>query len=287
MSSRSQSPRWAVLRNNGLLFACLALFGVFFLGMSFSGAATYNEEQQQHGSTEHISVAQYFTTGDFVEATFENWESEFLQMGMYVVLTAFLFQKGSSESKPIDEPAPQDQDPRDAKGDSSAPWPVRRAGLALMLYENSLAIAFFVLFFASMALHAVGGRTAFNEERSTKNRSSMGRPQSRCGSTSPRRNSGSNRCRIGRASSWPWPPSSGYPSSCASAARRSPNGSPNRTGTPAHEPSPRPSRKPVSPPVRPGLSEGASTLIGSGGEVSVRRESVMCRLRFSRHGDRS
>ncbi|MDT5326143.1 MAG: hypothetical protein QOF25_3295, partial [Mycobacterium sp.] len=163
MSSRSPAPRLAVLRNNGLLLACLALFGVFFLGMIFSGAATYNEEQQQHGSTEHISVVQYLTTGDFVEATFENWESEFLQMGMYVVLTAFLFQKGSSESKPIDEHAPQDEDPRDAKGDSSAPWPVRRGGLALMLYENSLAIAFFVLFFASMALHAVGGRTAFNE----------------------------------------------------------------------------------------------------------------------------
>jgi hypothetical protein len=49
-------------------------------------------------------VAQYLTTGDFVEATFENWESEFLQMGMYIVLTAFLFQKGSSESKPVAEP---------------------------------------------------------------------------------------------------------------------------------------------------------------------------------------
>ena len=48
---------------------------------------------------------------DFVEATLENWESEFLQMGMYVVLTAFLFKRGSSESKPIDEPAPQDEDP--------------------------------------------------------------------------------------------------------------------------------------------------------------------------------
>jgi len=79
--------------------------------MVVSGAATYNQEQQEHGSQEQISVFTYLTTGDFVEATFENWESEFLQMGMYVV-TAFLFQKGSSESKPINEPAPQDQDPR-------------------------------------------------------------------------------------------------------------------------------------------------------------------------------
>lgn len=52
----------------------------------------------------------------FVEATFENWESEFLQMAMYVVLTAFLVQRGSSESKPVDGDAPQDADPRDQSG---------------------------------------------------------------------------------------------------------------------------------------------------------------------------
>jgi hypothetical protein len=65
------------LRENGLLIACLALFAVFFGGMIVAGAATYNEEQREHGSTDQISVWQYLTTGDFVEATFENWESEF------------------------------------------------------------------------------------------------------------------------------------------------------------------------------------------------------------------
>ena len=155
----------AFLHNNGLLLACLGLFAVFFVGMVVSGAATYNQEQQEHGSQEQISVFTYLTTGDFVEATFENWESEFLQMGMYVVLTAFLFQKGSSESKPINEPAPQDQDPRGAQTNQHSPWPVRKGGVILTLYEHSLAIAFFVLFFASWALHAVGGVKAFNEEQ--------------------------------------------------------------------------------------------------------------------------
>ena len=42
-------------------------------------------------------------------------------MGTYVVLTAYLFQRGSSESKPIDEPAPQDEDPRDHADDPDAP----------------------------------------------------------------------------------------------------------------------------------------------------------------------
>lgn len=152
-----------VWRNNGLLLACFGLFLVFFAGMVVSGAATYNQEQQEHGSPEQISVLQYLRTGDFIEATFENWESEFLQMGMYVVLTAFLYQKGSSESKPIDRPAPQDEDPRAERANKSMPWPVRKGGWVLAIYEHSLAIAFFVLFFASAALHAAGGARAFNE----------------------------------------------------------------------------------------------------------------------------
>ena len=113
------------LRDNGLLLACLALFAFFFVGMIASGAAVYNQEQQEHGSQEQVSVVGYLTTGDFVEATFETWESEFLQMGMYVVLTAFLYQTGSSESKPLHEPAPQDEDPRDVTPSRWTPWPVR------------------------------------------------------------------------------------------------------------------------------------------------------------------
>lgn len=153
------------MRDNGLLLACLGLFVVFFVGMIVSGAATYNEEQLDHGSQETVSLLGYLLSGDFVEATFENWESEFLQMGMYVVLTAFLYQRGSAESKPIDGEAPQDKDPRLEKLDASMPWPVRRGGVALRFYEHSLAIALFVLFFASWGLHALGGAAAFNEER--------------------------------------------------------------------------------------------------------------------------
>jgi hypothetical protein len=155
----------SVLHNNGLLLACLGLFVVFFIGMIASGAANYNQQQQEHGATEQVSVWGYLHTGDFVEATFENWESEFLQMGMYVVLTAFLFQKGSSESKPVGKRSAQDADPRRAEIKPDTPWPVRKGGWILTLYEHSLAIAFFVLFFASWALHAMGGVAAFNEEQ--------------------------------------------------------------------------------------------------------------------------
>jgi hypothetical protein len=153
------------LHDNGLLLACSAIFAVSFLGMIASGTANYNADQTEHGSDQTLSVIDYLRTGDFVEATFENWESEFLQMGMYVVLTAFLYQRGSSESKPIGKPAPQDADPRTKPVTAQTPWPVRKGGWVLWLYERSLGIAFFVLFLASWALHAMGGVAAFNEEQ--------------------------------------------------------------------------------------------------------------------------
>ena len=151
------------LRDRGLLLANLLLFLMFIGGMVLTGVRVYNDEERQHGG-EPVSLLGYLTTGDFVEATFENWESEFLQMGMYVVLTAYLFQRGSSESKPIDEPAPQDEDPRERADDADAPWPVRRGGWVLKAYENSLAAAFFLMFFGSWLLHAIGGARAYSDE---------------------------------------------------------------------------------------------------------------------------
>jgi hypothetical protein len=150
-------------RDHGLLLVNLALFVIFIGGMVLSGVRVYNSEQAEHGGSP-VSLPGYLMTGEFVEATFENWESEFLQMGMYVVLTAFLFQRGSSESKPIDEPAPQDEDPRDSRDKPGVPWPVKRGGWVLKLYENSLAVFFLVLFVASWALHAAGGAKAYSEQ---------------------------------------------------------------------------------------------------------------------------
>jgi len=154
--------KWA--KEHGLLLANLGCFLVFFVGMVFSGAASYSEDQQAHGEPA-VSVLQFLTTGAFVEATFENWESEFLQMAMYVVLTVFLFQKGSSESKPMGRSAPQDEDPGQAAISKATPWPVRRGGAVLKLYEHSLSIMFFVLFLASFILHAAGGVNEYNSDQ--------------------------------------------------------------------------------------------------------------------------
>jgi len=154
--------RWT--HEHGLLLANVGLFLVFFIGMALTGARAYSADQVEHHQAA-LSLWSYLQTGDFMEATFENWESEFLQMGMYVVLTAYLFQRGSSESKPLDRDAPQDADPRSADLSKPVPWPVRRGGVVLTLYENSLAALFFVLFAASIVLHAVGGARAFSADQ--------------------------------------------------------------------------------------------------------------------------
>jgi hypothetical protein len=151
------------LKNNGLTLTYLGLFAIALLLMSVSGHRAYNGDRRDHHQTP-VTYGAYLHSGDFVEGVFENWESEFLQMGTYVIFTAFLFQVGSSESKSPDERAPQDVDPRHQRY-RERPWPVRRGGAWLRVYVNSLAIAMFVLFGVSIILHALGGTWAYNEQQ--------------------------------------------------------------------------------------------------------------------------
>jgi len=152
-----------VVRDNGLSITMFALFLVFLAAQSIAGYKTNNTDNQEHGQPPE-SYLQYLTSGAFVEATFENWESEFLQMGAYVLLTAFLIQKGSPESKNPDGDQ-VDQDPRTQRDDPDAPGPVKRGGLVLALYEHSLSLALFGLFLLSLVLHALGGHAEFNQQQ--------------------------------------------------------------------------------------------------------------------------
>ena len=152
-----------VLRENGLSIVLLSLFLLFWLGQSVAGHREYNSEQQEHDQPE-VGYLSYLGSAHFWEATAENWESEFFQMFGYVILTAFLFQKGSSESKKLDEPEPVDRDPRQSKR-KNVPGPVRRGGIVLKLYENSLSLALLLFFLISIVMHAVSGARVYNEEQ--------------------------------------------------------------------------------------------------------------------------
>ena len=152
-----------VLRNNALSLTMFGLFLVFLVGQSFAGYRSSNNDNQDHGQPRE-SFTEYLTSGAFVEATFENWESEFLQLGVYVLFTAWLIQKGSPESKNPDGEE-SDADPRAERDNPDAPGPVRRGGLALTLYEHSLSTALFALFLLSFVLHALGGHAEYNQQQ--------------------------------------------------------------------------------------------------------------------------
>jgi hypothetical protein len=154
-----------MLHRNGLAIASVALFLlVFAAGQTVSGYRVFNEDQESH-QQEPIGFGAYLRSAHFGEATFENWESEFLQMGAYVVLTARLRQRGSAESKDPDSPDERDEDPALHRSDPDAPWPVRRGGIALGVYKRSLSIAFFVLFGLAFVLHAVTGARLYSAEQ--------------------------------------------------------------------------------------------------------------------------
>jgi hypothetical protein len=152
------------LRDNGLTLVMTGFFLVFLIAQSITGYRTDNQERREHGESA-IEYREYLRSGHFVEATFENWESEYLQMAFYVLLTAFLYQRGSSESKDPDKKEPVDEDPRDARDRPGVPWPVRAGGVALKLYQHSLTIALLLLFLCSFALHAWGGAREYSHEQ--------------------------------------------------------------------------------------------------------------------------
>jgi hypothetical protein len=153
-----------ILYENGLSLVLFALFVLCVVGQSVAGHGDYNEMRQAHGQSA-ISYGAYLHTGHFLEALAENWESEFLQMGAFVLLTIFLPQKGSPESKKLTGAEPVDRDPRQGLPAPNAPWPVRRGGLLRRLYTHSLTTALLGLFAVAFVLHAVGGVREYNAEQ--------------------------------------------------------------------------------------------------------------------------
>lgn len=151
---------------NGLTLFFFTLFIVTLIAQALSGWKVYNAELEDHGAAP-LTLGAYLHSGHFISATFENFQSEFLQMGMYVLLTVGLRQIGSAESKPLEGEEEVDRTP---VPNPDAPWPVRKGGLWLRLYSHSLSICFFTLFAASWVLHLYGSWLTFNEEQLLSNK---------------------------------------------------------------------------------------------------------------------
>ncbi|GER22927.1 hypothetical protein NCCP1664_14240 [Zafaria cholistanensis] len=108
--ARPDSPRWAgasgwrrTLYSNSLLLVMGAIFVLSWWAQSLAGLVVYNEEQAEHGQ-QALDWTEYVMSADFWNRTLQNWQSEFLAVGSMVVLSIYLRQRGSAESKPVGLP---------------------------------------------------------------------------------------------------------------------------------------------------------------------------------------
>lgn len=138
---------------------------IFLTSQFFAGMNVKNDERKENHKPA-LTAIEYLESGHFIQATFENWESEFLQMSLYVLFTVFLRQKGSAESKSLDKKEEVDREPQPHP---NAPLPVKKGGIWLKLYSHSLTIAFALLFLFSFLMHFYGSLKNFNEEQIDKN----------------------------------------------------------------------------------------------------------------------
>ena len=152
------------LRDRSLTLVMLALFAVFLVGQIFTGWFEFNQAQAQHGAAT-VTLTAYLAVGHMWEALFENWESEFLQMAAFVTLTSFLYQKGSPESRRPGVTELVDVDPRAFADQEDVPWPVKRGGWVLAVYERSLGLVLFLFFVLSWAGHLVGGWAEYRSDQ--------------------------------------------------------------------------------------------------------------------------
>jgi uncharacterized protein DUF6766 len=156
----------AFLRENSLSLFFATLFAVTLVAQSFAGQHQYNAEQSAHGEAA-VSWPTYVRSEDFWGSVMENWQSEFLQFALFIAATIWLVQKGSNESKQLDE-AGIESDERQRVGrhaDPHSPWPARVGGLWARLYENSLLLVMGTIFLATWALQSLNNWRAFNEEQ--------------------------------------------------------------------------------------------------------------------------
>jgi hypothetical protein len=147
--ARAFNPNRAAqfFRDNGLSITLLFLFLTLWVAQALTGLQDHNRDQAIHGRAP-LRLVEYLSDGHFWEATFENWESEFLQMTAYVVLTVFLYQRGSAESNDPDK-------------ERATPSKVKHS----WVFAHSLSLALGGLFLFSWLGHAIAGWKHFNSEQ--------------------------------------------------------------------------------------------------------------------------
>jgi hypothetical protein len=157
--------RWA--RENSLSLFFLAIFLLTVLGQSIAGQRVFNEEAMAHGS-ETYSYTRYLVSSHFGQALLENWQSEYLQFALFAFATIWLVQRGSNESKPLEDIGRESDEMQRVgpwSGPASPRWARYHGGLRRALYSNSLVLVMSLVFLASWLTQSVTGWTDYNNEQ--------------------------------------------------------------------------------------------------------------------------
>ena len=151
------------LRENSLSLFFGAILLASVAGQSVAGEHQYNADAAEHGE-KAVSWAHYLVTPEFGGDLLENWQSEFLQFSLYIIATVWLLQRGSNESKTLDE-AGLESDEKQKVGEYAQPdspaW-AKAAGIRRRIYSNSLMFLMTAIFFLSWFGQSVNGWRAFN-----------------------------------------------------------------------------------------------------------------------------
>lgn len=155
------------VRENSLSLVFLGLFVLALVFQAIAGHADYNAEQARHSEPE-VSLLRYVTSSSYAGSVMENWQSEYLQFTLFIVLTVWLLQKGSPESKELDKAGRQsDRAQRaGAHADPDSPAWAKARGLRRTLYENSLLLLMGAIWIGSWLAQSLTGVTEYNQELS-------------------------------------------------------------------------------------------------------------------------
>ena len=154
------------LRENSLTLFFLTLFVLAVVVQAFVGHAAFNHEQYGH-QDEPISLWRYVTSSGYAVDVMENWQSEYLQFTLLIFASVWFLQKGSPESKPLDEAgAESDEDQKVGKyADPDSPKWAKVEGPRRWIYSNSLVLLMGGIWLSTWVTQLITGRIAYNAEQ--------------------------------------------------------------------------------------------------------------------------
>ncbi|GGB80257.1 membrane protein [Knoellia flava TL1] len=153
------------LRDHGLALVFGALFLLSLTGQALWGVAELNGEARDRGLPT-IGLGEYVTSSTFAVDVAENWQSEYLQFLLFILLTVWFVQKGSPESKPLDKTGREsDEDQKVGRHATPDSPPLAKAeGWRRSLYSHSLGLTMGLIFLGSWSAQFVAGRAAHNAD---------------------------------------------------------------------------------------------------------------------------